>query len=237
MAPPPDSAFPAIFNELNIAKRAKDTLALAGLGEALAEVAHSGGMSDLAPENFVGLRRSALEYYGWWTFETAESVAWHVPLALSADLFLDRCMSLNKLIVEGLSEGNLRRTLQAIGLPSGEIRDFGTLKLLDCIVRLAQLAVSTGLGISRDGAQLWKRLANEGTVPAQPLAHLFALYDLRTLKAHKAGDRNKRLQDELERFGITPGEEAGGYGKILDQVYDLLIAELREATAKVTGAL
>jgi hypothetical protein len=236
--PPPNAAYPAILNEANVAKRAHDiAFAMAALGEALSATARLVGLIDLMAEDFVGFRRSALEYYGWSTFEIAEPVARHVPLTLSVDVFLDRCMSLNKLIIEGLSERNLRRTLQAIGLPSGEIREFGTLKLLDCIVRLAQLAVSTGLNLSKDGSELWKRLASKGTVPAQPIAHLFALYGLRVLKAHKADDRHKRLQDELKRFGIVTGEEAEGYGRILDQIYDLLIAELREAIAKVTGEL
>ena len=237
VAPPPDTAYPAILDEPNIAKRAKDvTFAVATLGEALADIAHSVGLSELAPEDFVSLRRSALEYYGWWTFESTEAIARHVPLALSADAFLDRCMNLDKLAIEGFAERSLRRTLQEIGLPSDAIKAFRSLKLLDAVVRLAQLAGSTGLHISKDGGELWERLTREGTVAAQPVVHLFALYDIRVLKAHNAGDRDKRLQEELERFDIAPGEEAGGYGKILDRVYDLLIAELSEATAKIAAS-
>jgi hypothetical protein len=234
VAPVPDTAYPAILDVPNIAKRAKDiTFTMVELGEALASLASSVGLADLAPQDFSGLRRSALIYHGWWTFDSTEAIARHVPLALSADAFLDRCMCLHKLIIEGLSEGKLRRTLEAIGVPLAAIRDLGTLKLLDCIVRLAQLASSTGLDISEDGPQLWERLAKDGTVPAQPVAHLFALYDIRKLKAHKVGDCAKQLHNELERFGIAPGEEAGGYGEILDQVYDLLIVELRELTTKI----
>jgi hypothetical protein len=236
VAPVPDSAYPAILDEPNIAKRAKDiTFAMAGLGEVLADLARSVGLADLAPEDFAGLRIPALIYRGWWTFDAAEAVARHVPLALSVDAFLDRCMSLDKLVIEGLSEGSLRQTLQAIGVPSDAIAKFRTLKLLDSVVRLAHLADTTALSISKNGALLWERLAKEDIIPAQPVAHLFALYDVRILKAHKAGDRNKRLQDELERFGVAPGEVAAGYGKILDHIYDLLTAELREATAKIAG--
>jgi len=236
VAPVPRSAYPAILEEPNIGKRAKGiTFAVASLGAVLAVLANSVGLFDLGPEDFVGLRRAALKYYGWWTFETTEAVARHIPLALPADAFLDRCMSLHKLIVEGLSEGNLRRTLQTIGVPPDDIADFRTLKLLDSVVRLAQLAKASALSISKNGALLWERLGKEGTLPIQPIAHLFALYDLRTLKAHKGGDRNKRLQDELKRFGVEPGDAAAGYGRILDGIYDALSAELWEVAAKIAA--
>ena len=203
--PPSRSAYPAILDEPNIATRAKDvTFAVALLGEALANMARSVGLAGVTPKAFAGLDRSLLEYQGWWTFESTQAVSRHVPLALSSDAFLDRCMSLNKMITEGLSEGHLRRVLEAIGVPTDATKDLRTLKLLDLIVRLAQLSLSTGLVISKDGTQLWGRLIEGNTAPKQPLAHLFALYDAKQLvKAHKVGHPQKRLQDLLERFGIA----------------------------------
>jgi hypothetical protein len=41
------------------------------------------------------------------------------------------------------------------------------------------------------------------------------------------------LAKELERFGITAGETAAGYGKILDKIYDVLSNELAKASAKI----
>ena len=213
------------------------TFAVVELGEALAGMAQFVGLTNLVSEDFVGLRRSALDYSGWWSFDTTEAIARYVPLALSVDPFLDRCMSLDKLIIEGLSEGSLRLSLEAAGAPKSAIAKLRTLKLLDCLVRLTQLANTAALSISEDGTVLWRRLAEESTVPVQPIAHLFALRDVRLLKAHKASDREKRLQAGLERFGIASGETAAGFGKILDQIYDLLIDELREAAAKITAAL
>jgi hypothetical protein len=173
VAPVPVAAYPAILDEPNIGRRARDiTFSMVELGEELAAGAHAVGLTDLAPEDFVGLRRRALEHHGWWTFDTAEAVARHVPLPLSVDAFLDRCMSLDKLINEGLSERSLRRTLRAIGVPDQAIAKFHSLKLLDALVRLAQFANSTGLSISKDGVVLWERLASEGVTPEQPVAHL-----------------------------------------------------------------
>jgi hypothetical protein len=238
VAPVPDSAYPSILDEPNIGRRARSiSFAVAELGEALADMSRSVGLPNLMPEDFVGLRRRALIHQGWYTFDTTEAIARHVPLALSMDGFLDRCMSLDKLIIEGLSESRLRRILQAIGVPPDAVAEFGTLKLLDCIVRLAQIALMTGLSISKHGASLWERLSNEGTVPSQPVARLFALYDLRILRAHKTGDRNKRLEEELERFSIRSGEAGAGYGKILDRVYDMLTRQLHEAANKIASAI
>jgi hypothetical protein len=233
VVPLPDSAFPAALDEPNIATRARDvTYALVDLGEALSDLALSLGLA-ISPEEFVGLRRAALDYSGWWKSEIAEPVSRNAPLSMPADAFLDRCMSLGKLLIEGLNEAKLRVLLQAIRVPATDIKGLGSLKLLDRIVCLAQLAAATGLTLADDGALLWERLAKEGTNPAQPIGHLFALYDVRILKAHKANDRNQKLQDELKRFGIKPGQEGPGYGKILDQIYDALSVELAEAATKI----
>jgi hypothetical protein len=185
------------------------------------------GFSDTpSTASFVSLRRQTLDHYGWWTFDGPKAVSHHVPLNLGRDAFLDRCMSLEKLIIEGLSEANLRKALLALGVPEKEIKDLRALKLLDAIVRLAQSARATGLNLATDGAVLWGRLATEGTQPAQPIARLFALHDVRILKAHKAGDVAARLAKELERLDVTLGEEAAGYGKILDHIYEVLAKEI-----------
>jgi len=234
--PLPDEAYPAALEIRNIAIRAEElTMALVALGESLATLAHAAGRRELNPENFVSLRRHALEYHGWWTLEETDAISRHVPINCSMDAFLDRCSSLNKISIEGLSEGNFRRTLQAIGVPAKSIATYRTLKLLDCVVRMAQVANTTGLKLSVDGKQIWERLTKEGTQPFQPVAYLFALYDIRTIADHKTGERHANLMKELARFGVSPGEEASGYGKILDDVYDALAAQLRESAAKIAA--
>ncbi len=237
VAPVPISSYPAILDEPNIAKRAKNiTFAVVELGEALAGLAQSVGLHNLAPEDFVGLRRSTLDHYGWWSFDTTEAVARHVPLSLPVDAFLDRCMSLDKLLVEGLNEGTLRQILRAVGVPSASIRDFRALKLLDYLVRLAQLAGATALTLSKDGAVLCNRLAEIAAVPGKPPSRLFVLHNIRILKGHKAGNRDERLRNELERFGIAHGGAAGAFGEILDEIYDLLVGELHDLAMIITAA-
>lgn len=236
VAPLPRAAFPAANEAPNIARRAKDAVyGMVRLGEALSALAHTVGL-EIPPEDFVGLRRAALDYQGWWTFDMAETVARHVPLEMTADVFLDRCLSLEKLVLEGVREGNLRKTLLAVGVPGEAIKDFRSLKLLDRIVCLAQVADAVSLTLQKDGAAVSERLDADGTTPAQPIEHLFALHDVRILKAHRASDRPKRLQEELKRFGIKPGEEGGGYGLLLDRIYDVLVNELNEIATRIENA-
>ena len=107
------------MDEPNIGKRAKAlTYAIVSLGENLAALAQAVGLRDLAPDSFVGLRRSDLDYKGWWRFPAAEAIGRHVPLNMPVDAFLDRCLSINKLAVEGLVEPSLRRTLHKMGARS-----------------------------------------------------------------------------------------------------------------------
>ena len=77
---------------------------------------------------------------------------------MSVDSFLDRCLNVEKLVIEGLNEGSLRKLLQE-GVPAKDIKEFRTLKLLDRIVCMAQLAATTELSLANDGALLWDRLS------------------------------------------------------------------------------
>jgi hypothetical protein len=45
------------------------------------------------------------------------------------------------------------------------------------------------------------------------------------------------LLEELRRLGVAPGEEAVGCGKMSDNIYDALSAQLRDAIAKLEAAL
>jgi len=230
--PPPPEAYPAILNEPNIGKRAKAlTYAIVDLGENLATLAQAVGLR-LAPDNFVGRRRSDLDYEGWWSFPAAEAIGRHVPLNMPVDVFLDRCMSINKLAVDGLVEWPLRKTLHAMGVPPKEIEKRGTLKLLDCVVRMCQVAGASGLSFATSGAEIWQRLSKDGTDPPRPIEQMFALYDMRVLKAHSSDDQ-KKLAACLRRFGINASEGAAGYGVILDRIYDALIAELASVNGRV----
>jgi prevent-host-death family protein len=235
--PPVPSVLPTLREEPNVAKRTKAlTYLIVELGENLAALAKAVGLLDLAPGNFVGPRRADVEYAGWWSFPDAEAVSRHIPPSTTVDAFLDRCLSLNKLIAEGFVERSLRRTLLGIGIPESVIKDWRSLKLLDCIIRLCQVAHDSGLKFDTAGPAIWERLSQDDTDPAQPIPRLFALYDMRILKAHRWEERG-RLEACLGRFSIGPNETAGGCGLALDKIYDALIAELADVNRKLAVAV
>jgi len=151
---------------------------------------------------------------------------------MPVDTFLERCLSINKLAVEGLVERSLRQTLDAMGVPSKEIVNLRTLKLLDCVVRMCQVARASGLSFVTSGVEIWQRLSKDGTDPPQPIPRMFALYDIRNLKGHSS-NYQKKLAARLGQFGINSSEAAAGYGRILDRLYDALIAEIESVNEKV----
>jgi hypothetical protein len=229
--PPPVAALPAALRERNIAIRAKEiTYGVTRLGEALAAFAGSVGVQ----EDFVKLQRGMLDHHGWWSSTDTSAIAKHAPLDLAKDAFLERCLSLNKVVVEGLSERALRMTLHAICVPSTEIADFGSLKLLNCVVGMCLVANKTELQLSTAGGTVWNRLCNSDVDAKQPIPHLFALYDMRLLKAHISEDR--KIVTALQRFNVGSGETVAGYGRILDKIYDALSAELTRAAEAICRA-
>ena len=119
-----------------------------------------------------------------------------------------------------------------MGVPPKEIEEFRSLKLLDCVVRMCQVACASGLNFAMSGAEIWQRVSKDGTDPPRPIPRMFALHDMRNLKAHSSDDR-KKLAAYLDRFGIDVSEAAAGYGVILDRIYDALIAEFASINEKV----
>lgn len=232
--PPTNTSHKAVEAANHVARRAKKlTYGLVTLAENLAKLAQSVGASD----QFIALRRQDLDYRGWSTFAESEAISRHIPRDLPLDGFLDRCMSLTKLLIEGLRERPIREILRALCAPDKAIKDLGTLKLLDRVICMCQVANETGLALNAGDSSVWDRLSRDGTTPARPITHLFALYDLRIVKAHVTGDRAK-LFDCLSRFGIDQNDTTAGYGLALDRVYDALIAELdrvNQTVAATTG--
>ncbi len=226
--PPPD---PYGLDMPNVGTRSRRIVyGVAHLGEVIAQLATLVLTQSPTSRHITGLDRVELDDSGWWTAGHVEPVARHIPLALSKGGFLARCNDLYKLVVEGLSEKWMRRTLLAVGVPSDDIKELRSLKLLDHLARLAELANQSGLLLREDGAILHGRLADE-PVPSL-LAPLFALTALRQLADHRAvaGERAK-WGDALKPFGLDASSyTSSGWGMALDAVYDR-VADTLEAVA------
>lgn len=214
-------------DERNIAIRARELVdAFLELGDELAGVAALLG-AKLGAEDFTGLERADLKYRGWWNGTDVEPITRHAPLDMSRDAFLERCVSLSNLVIEGLSESRIRMLVDQIGVPAADTAKLRTLKLLDIVVRVGQVANSSGLKFGDKQINLWERLTQDGTTPAQPLDRLFALNDLRQVKSHKKKEAAETMKAALERYDLDPARNAAGYGAALDAIYDQLINELQ----------
>jgi hypothetical protein len=225
--PTPDLTRPEACGERNVAKRAKDiVLSFAKIGVRLNDMAEAVSFTNATPEAFVRLAEADLTYHGWWAHERVEPVTRHVPIDLDRDGFFQRCVALNNLLAEGLSPKTLRKLVVAIGEPPEGVNGLGGLKLLHHIVRMAQVAVASGHTLPSHAKQVRDELRSSGTSPALPLEHLFALHDLRIAGSHAVDDAQRKLDEALARFGVEPGDYAGGFGLVLDRVYDAIGEEL-----------
>lgn len=226
-------AMPEAAQVRNISHRSRDIIdSLVALGTALTRLAEAVGGGQFSPVDFVGLDPAELEYRGWWSPSLVVPTSRHVPLDLGLDAFLGRVQSLHKLVCEGFGERALRRSAEAIGMSSDAIAQFRSLKLLDALLRLAEMSGMSGVGLKVAGNG-FADFAPDGT----KLPYLFAITDLRNLGSHKSREKAARLFELLEKLNVHPGSVKSGYGAALDQIYDLVAAEVSRAAALVEQAL
>lgn len=211
----------------NIGLRAKElVLALTAVGEKLSTLAAKLNLPERTGAGFVGLDREFLEFNGWWEGPFVEPVTHHVPLGMDRAAFLNRCLDLDKLVIEALAERYLRPMVRELGVTDPKLDSWRGLKLLDRVACLAQVANATGLSLATSGSEIAMRLERDGTGPAQPLKRLFAISDLRQVEGHRKQDADARVEGALERFGLDVSSAASGWGSVLDTIYDGAIEEL-----------
>ena len=198
----------------NIGVRSQELVyGMADVGVMLCGIAATFQLEAAGTEAYVGLDRAWLTYNGWWNGAHVEPITRHIPIDMSRSDMLKRCLDLDKMLIEALGERHLRRLVKAFGPPHDKVDSFRSLKLLDRIVCLCQVAVDTGLSPWTSGAEVVARLAQFGTTPASPLTSLFALSDLRQAAGHRK-DADAEISRALERLGLDPAAAGGGWGLI-----------------------
>lgn len=146
----PPAGIPAkLMQEPNVARSSKRIVySFVDFGNALAEIAKKLLYSrDLTSEAFVGLSRNILDYYGWWTDKNVIPITAHIRRDIGEDSFLERCKSLNALVVDGIKEAKIRQLLLKIGVDPKRIEEFRGLKLLDTLIQYSIICQETGLNI------------------------------------------------------------------------------------------
>ena len=222
----------------NVGLRAKDLVfGMADVGLMLCGIAAMFRLEPVGTAEYVGLDRAWLEPNGWWSGSHVEPITHHIPVDMPRADFLARCLDLDKLLVEALVQRRLRSLLRAFGKPHDRVDDFRGLKLLDRIVCLCQVAIDAGLIPWEAGDEIAERYERTGSEPARPLTRLFALSDLRQAAGHRSADIDGSIAAALERFGIDVAMSRGGYGLVLDTVYDQLHEQLRQIHATLAGTL
>ncbi len=220
---PPKGDISVLSKEPNIAIRAERLyIGLVKLGQYLTEISKGVMEETSSTEDFVSIDHKRLDYEGWWTQKYAGKVASHIPLELSESGFLARCNILNKVLVEGLKEKTLRKLLLALNVDGNRIKGKKSLKLLNYLVQICLVADERGLSAFTDTKDIEEsvserisQLKNDEQLP-NPLNALYILHDLRKANDH----RDISIDKLLERLGTDKDSQIGGWGLLLDKLYD-----------------
>lgn len=221
--PPPENDIPKLFHAQNIAKRSKNIVyGMVELGEILAGIASTVEGEERTSAELVKLDRAVLDKHFWWEDKTVEPITRHAPINMREEDFLGRCVDLFKVIGESLSEKILRKTLLRLGANENDIKQFGTIKLLERLVEMATIASSTGLNFITQYSEIESRRIDN--VPKTSVIILDAVRKFRNSKSHREVD----AKSAIKTFGISLQKTASGWGESLDTVYDRTIKALSD---------
>lgn len=171
-----------------------------------------------------GFSSDEVEYKGWWTFKDLMPLAHVVPANIALEGFLARTVAVVRLW-ESLKEAPLRNCLVKLGIERKATEQLRPTKLLAAICQLATIGRQAGFRWPEDASHFVKEWDKE--VRLAPFRRLFAVNELRQKAAHRTGgDFAAALAKDLDAFGIIEAAQAGGWGKAVDTVYDLLIADI-----------
>lgn len=216
----------SLRNELNIAQRAKSIVyALLELGDVLAELTFKATGKQFSSQDIVGLARNKLEQNGWWTDIVIEPITRHASIRMKECEFFERCVDLSKVVVDGFSEAILRQTLHAMAVSREDIKELGSIKLLNILVQKAIVSTNSGLDYFIDASEIEKR-RNENSIKAR-IDELENLKALRNFKTHRD---NRKKNNALKEFGICLPKMVSGWGPALDTIYDKTSAKISEIT-------
>ena len=225
------------YGDRNIGQRAEEVLGcFLDLTKALAEAAAQLDML-FGEDDFSGLTAERVQSHGWWTMAEFRNLGCVVPIGLSQDSFLERCVQLFQ-VIERFRPGPLKQILRQLGFSQGDFQSLGStgsLRLLGTICQLSELAEQTGLGLLSDFSSL--RASWDRRRLLAVMSPLFALLELRNLHSHGQGtDRQKKLAQALRVFDLETTSMMSGWGLALDRVYDEVTASLRGVRHLISAA-
>lgn len=166
-----------------------------------------------SPEEIVGFSRAELRDNGWLHYPELCRLGQVAPVSMTEQAFLSRCKRIHELW-QRIPNKVLRNIVLSAGHVRSDLKDFGSLKLLQALANILERLVKDGEDIEAFSA---------GSEPSDldtrniALAPLFKISDLRNADAHEVGDN---VLGCLEALGFDPAMVNEGYGRALDFVFD-----------------
>ena len=163
----------------------------------------------------VGFSRAELAANGWLNFPKLRNLAKVAPLAMTEQAFLSRCKSIHELW-QCIPNGFLRKLIVRAGHTNSDIKELGSLKLLQALSNIVERLNAHGECLDAFGTGA---TPDDLTAQNAAFAALFVNYDLRIADAHNVGD----VLRSLEKLGFDVAAVNQGYGRALDHVFDGVI--------------
>lgn len=197
-----------------VAKTDRFVTQLLDLGDGMSTLCDVLGIQSTA-EEIVGLSRVELGKNGWLHYPGLSRLAQVAPLSMTEQAFLSRCKSIHELW-QRIPNGLLRDLLVRAGHARKDVKDLGSLKLMQALSNVVERLNSDGEQVDAFGSN---PEPNDLTDRNAALATLFVNNDLRIADAHDAGG----VLSGLEALGFDTAVVNQGYGRALDHVFDGVI--------------
>ena len=212
-----DSARVAEFNqdeEHIVAKTQRLLDQLLELGDHLETLGAATG-EFMPADEIVGFSRAEINANGWSNYPNLCRLAQVAPLNMTEQAFLARCKGIHELW-QRIPNGFLRRLVMQAGHAKTDVRDFGSLKLLQALLNIVERLNADGEVVEAFGSSA---SPDDLTGQNSALTALFANNELRIADAHITGDVLKCLAT----LGFDIASVNQGYGRALDHVLDGVI--------------
>ncbi len=179
---------------------------------------------DITSEQITNINEHRFYHDFWWDQENIKPVTYHIPHNFNEKDFFNRCKLLSQLIIEPLPEKKIRNALIKLRIHNNSMKYYGSLKLLNTLLRHFSFAQQTGLNImdNQDVEILSQRIENEYI--DNPLETLIQLQEFRKLDAHRV--KSLKIEEIISEgnkiFNIKYDFNRHDYESAIEKVYDTL---------------
>jgi hypothetical protein len=201
---------------------------LLDLADGLSALADALGVQS-SPADIIGISRVELGRNGWLNYPELSRLAQVAPPSMTEQAFLSRCKSIHELW-QRIPNGLLRDLVVKAGHARKDVKDLGSLKLLQALLNVVERLNSDGEQVDAFGSSPEASdLARRNTA----MVGLFVNNDLRIADAHDAGG----VLAGLEALGFDTAAVNQGYGRALDHVFDQVIGGLARLNSELAKLL